>query len=1149
MKPTFHIQRTILVVLTIVHSALFASEPDALQLRLLRDHDLPLRWENVEHHPYWKGGKKPHWSFQNQSHSVTLGDGEQSWIHLPAGSALRIMGVGTHLKPDDVTVSISNGTGLLVRNPLLHSEDGESLLLIPDSSDPCMVCIASNTGREIEMALFVSRTEPLPDPAPYRRTIPIDRRPVSIRSSNQAAGEPFWSLDREVSATVTGPLRIALEARFRYGNSTGQAGQEVRMDTKLDGVPFRTVILKTGFNNRSHMFVNRKPATLGRLERAFLELPAGDHSLTVSSEEPLFVRLLALEDPDYLLPRWNGPRTTLEDLRQAGALSWVTPQTWEEAQRAISQQVPDEAAMTQLAQALSSGSSVSEGALLGFQILKRVADLRPDAPELREQATAFLERHTLYRDMLPVSDATDARDRIRFGYFIPRTLQNLGSRPGEVVVSEPLITIHVSALPGAMFAPVPETDAGTGLEYTLPGSALPGMLRIMIARGSLAHPVTLLLHLDRGTPQRLVVMPRDDRPPDEFTMPVALAALDALAWHRGELDAGTWSGPFQRRFQEGPLLDVAYAEIPLPAHVRHIQIVPEGGSAGSLSLALQHRVSKRPSLSEAGYRSALGRERAQNPDLLSRLIGADRQATDQDGPQPSELAGLLNPLLRQLDASASRFAGRLQPASAESPSGNQPSSTRLDTIAGEAREALETGRFNTAFDLYRQLETTDPQHAPPDAILGQAEALRGLGELFLARLTLSGAYLGHPNPDVRRKAFGRLSELANEQEDPGSAEELFAVDVVRTGNLESARSLVKLLVLRGKMDFALQLGLLLPVEHQPREDLLEAALAEEWWQTFEELLEGLPELKRLVWLGSKELALERVESALQLFERAGSEGETKLRQLQDEIALRRALGGNQQRPSTQVLRNWERWQAARLKSGFWREDLSVVTGYPAAASIYSPDLDLYSDYLHASPRKPLHIEVRGPTRLQFRVRPLHSVKTADPIEDWLILRDEWAERRLPVVANRASESLELTGNPQQRPGTGVETELALGPGKHVFDVALEKTPRWFRSAEWHRRMRWGWFRFSHRKPGISPGTDRCLVKPGPAKSGFQILTGNICCLIAGQSPRRTSSCPLNPRTTRARCDYQPGPMGPNQRFLPLIPKRPSHPSRTTLWNS
>ena len=61
-----------------------------------------------------------------------------------------------------------------------------------------------------------------------------------------------------------------------------------------------------------------------------------------------------------------------------------------------------------------------------------------------------------------------------------------------------------------------------------------------------------------------------------------------------------------------------------------------------------------------------------------------------------------------------------------------------------------------------------------------------------------------------------------------------------------------------------------------------------------------------MWLGSKELALERVESALQLFERAGSEGETKLRQLQDEIALRRALGGNQQRPSTQVLRNWER---------------------------------------------------------------------------------------------------------------------------------------------------------------------------------------------------------------------------------------------------
>ncbi len=1038
MKTTFHIQRTILVILTIVRGALFASEPDALQLRLLRDHDLPLRWENVEHSPYWKGGKKTHWSFKNRLHTVRLGHGEQSWIHLPAWTTLRISGVETDLKPDDVAVSISNGTGLLVRIPLLRSGDGKSLFLLSNSPDPGMVSIESNTGREIELALFVSRTEPLPDLAPYRRTIPIDGSSVRIRSSNQATGERFWSLDREVSETVTGPLRIALETRFRYSNSTGQAGQEVLMDAKLEGAPFQTVILKTGFNNRSRMYVNRKLATLSGLERAFLDIPAGDHVLSLSSHQPLFVRLLALEEPDYLLPRWNGPRTKLEDLRQAGALSGVTPQTWEEAQRAIVQPIPDEATMTQIALALSASSSVSEGALLGFQILKTVADLRPDAPELREQATAFFERHTFYRDMLPASDAPDSRDRIRFGYFIPRTLRNLGSGAGEVVVSEPLMISHIASLPSALFVPVPETGGRIGLEYTLPESAVPSVLRIMIARGSSTNPTTLLLHMDRGTPQRLVVMPHDDRPLDEFRMPVALAALDALAWRHGELDAGTWGGPFQRRFQEGPLLDVAYAEIPLPAHVRRIRIVPEGNHEGRLDLAMQRRVSKRHSLSEAGYRSALRQQNAQSQDLLLHLIGVNRNASAEDGPHSSGLAAFLNPLLRQLNATVNRFVGKLESPTAEPPFRNRTASAPQDTIARAAKEALEAGRFDTAFDRYRKLETADPKHAPPDAILGQAEALRGLGETFLASLTLSGAYLWDPNPAVQRRAFARLTELANEREDAASAEDLFAVDVVRTGNPESARSLVELFVLRGKMDFALQLGLMLPVEHQPREALLEAALAEGWWQTFDELLEGVPEPKRLTWLGSKELESERVETALQLFERAGSEGELKLRQLQDEIALRRALGGNQQRPSTQVLKNWEEWQATKLQSGFWREDLSLATGYPAVASVHSLELDLYSNYLHASPMKPLHIEVRGPTRLQFRVRPLHSGETTDAIDDWLLLRDEWAERRVPVLANRASESLEIVGDHEQRPGTGIETELILGPGKHVFDVAPEK---------------------------------------------------------------------------------------------------------------
>ncbi len=604
-------QRLLFFAICLTPYVVFA-EQDLVEQALQGQYDVPLRWDNVEGSPAWVAGEET--SHESGMHIVHLEPGQFVIVRIPGLERLRVLRPDGLLQPGEVEVALSKGTGLYAFVPVQTSKDGKSVLVSPESSHPMLAKIGRSTKYDsaIDVALFTSRHERLNSIAPYRDTVSLPTDTGSIRRWDQNASVKFWRFkpDTPVSVSVRGPVRYALENRFIFPKTETSLLQHYYVHANLDDQLLRLLEFETSADTTSGFTVGWGQAVMGRLAVGYIDIPEGDHELTLRSSVDLYVRLLEQEDTDYLFTGLNSPDPRAAEVQKGLAQSEpVKPSLFlnrKEIEGIATSANSSTLELERVGMHLARDNSHRGGALVGSMLMLNASKGESANMNLRSSADGLLLRHTFHRNLLPVNKPNIGHGE--YYLFVPNRLREPQGREEPLELVGQLHRNQMGGISEGYFIPVPEVADNSdkdAMRYLLPSRLAPSFLRVSVASGELTRRQNFLVQYDSQPPISMQVEPKAPVDQDEFAPSRGEAVLNSIGDQYGKSEASTLSGPFSAYDRTpGRLIDAASIDLPLPPDVRVIRLMKKGQGEG-LRVALQYRASATSRLSETAYMRAI----------------------------------------------------------------------------------------------------------------------------------------------------------------------------------------------------------------------------------------------------------------------------------------------------------------------------------------------------------------------------------------------------------------------------------------------------------------------------------------------------------------------------------------------------------------
>ena len=456
-----------------------------------------------------------------------------------------------------------------------------------------------------------------------------------------------------------------------------------------------------------------------------------------------------------------------------------------------------------------------------------------------------------------------------------------------------------------------------------------------------------------------------------------------------------------------PLTPVATIEWELPPGVTSLSVRTQDGE---LDVALQWAASTEYFLDD---------------EFLAQHI-AQRLA---DGAHQTQRVSAVRPFLRMLAAAHAQYVANIEQSrpTAQAPVGSMPD-LQAQRAAQLARRESEPAR---AVALWQSaLQVSDPAERA-GALQGLARAMLAAGERFAAERLLRSHWIG-TDPALARAAQEVLVALYVQEKDRAMQVSFYAAVAFKDASAYPVLS--ALLAAEGEDRMAILAGISSPApELSP---LIQSALRAGLWQTFDALVQRLPEQPdRNFWQAQRALAWGRDEEARVLLTTAGSsDWETSMREAQ---TIAGALQGTPQERSAAV-GAWSSWQARHPGPRYWRQEPESLDRHAGSLVLRSVPLNLRSQWWQATEAQPMIFQVVGPARIRIEARPLH--RQADALlGGWLRTRGAGQLWLMPFHQNQPAPGLD-TEAIDVRVGTAVSREIDLPAGLHELRVDAGEVP-------------------------------------------------------------------------------------------------------------
>lgn len=929
-------------------------------------------------------------------------------FYLSAYQHFRLYNPNQQLQAEDIAIYLSNGTGLLARAKVQKSSDGHSLIVSAKSSHPLIVHVSrSNSFTEnIDLAVFVSRQEPINAIAPYRLLKYLSGNTVWLAKTPLQIPQLYWQLNafKQESISVEGPARIMLKNRLKYEQDATQFRQDYRIRYQLGNSPSSWLNFSTEAESRLNIFVNNKNKTLAQEQQAFIEIPAGHHLLQLMSDRNLLLQVLEQSENDYLLPGLNQPLLPMKTVRKQELLS---EHELSKANRS--------------AQVLVRDNNSKSSALIGQQLLKQSAFQNISfSPGLKE-AKKIVGQATFYRNLLPGIKHSHA-DQFN-AYFINRRLEKSEHQQHDVIIAEQHQSAALNRLGNAYFSPITKSPDS----FFLPERKVPTQLRILVDNRK-CQQRKFSVQMDQQPPRLFILQCQNNAiNKKRFIHSSPETALLKLQEVTPESDNITLEPLFSSYRRPRGLITTASYEIDLPEQVQKLKIKCLNNDPCSINLALQIRVAKTNQFSEQSYLAQLhDKSETHLLKLLSDYVNDADKYTDATEDQ---LKNQWMPIKRLLTKLNKTFKSSIP---SKIPVHTLADSSELQNWRNLALQAEKKAQWNDALSHWNRIVESSNGKNRDQAQVAQAIILSNLSETYLAR-SLWQYIILNADPLFAKEAKKQLLTMYRQQQDKAAIQKLATTLYIQQADQQSLGFLLESLIDNEQYRFALLLGLNL--KEPPLEAMLKAAYKLNWWQSYDLFLSRLEAPRKAFWVGLKAQKNHHYATALKSWDEAKLSNWSK--HLREGFLIQQQMSDNSDK--VQIYRRWQQWQKNHPGGFIWDDAARLVKDAAGVDQFYVQDRDLYIKAYRATQQRPLKIRVLGPTKLNFRVRPLHNIPDSQ-LDGILNISDNKKQYRLPFFNNRVSPSLIIIGEENHLSGNLISMEYQVGEGVHEIELFSDHSP-------------------------------------------------------------------------------------------------------------
>ncbi len=1048
--------------LLLLSAILFAFAASERQISFAQDLDetrqrVPVRaqlvWDNVTDTAQVLRGPKPEYSLRCQVDTVKLQPGASIEFLVPAHELVRVVCCdGSRLDNDQIQVWTSNGSGLYRRQNPAFSADGSSLIAAPDQSgiSVAKVIRPAESPCGITVALFTSRRA-IPKLLDYYQCPLLNGgAQVEISDDQGSKSRRYSYLPRGTSRRLRleGPTRLRLETRLKYGQDVEQR-QTFWLHVYIDGELDRVLSFDTLPQRQNRVFVDGCERLVGRREFAYLDVDYGDKVVEIRSSHAAYLRVdgVALDlcrpglNRNFGYPSWeNIPK----------AISYWDAPEFDPTSPALSQSFLDGAEIElrsdqmeliwdpyinqQRIQGLARNNRIPHSGLRGYMWMRAIASLHygdadyGDEIDVVEMAARIRERYTFFRDLLPLR--FDADSQPRRVAFHNRQIRRPNQKRTETIVGQQHIPDAIEWLPETTMIRLP-LGAEAGIDYQLPDSLGNSLIRLAVDQTHLSRPARLLVQFDDRPPIEVNVMPKDVIEPLRFVPGRPEAALSALASVHSQYDSGTAGGPFAIWNTPVPVVRAATAEFLKPANAQRMRVTMIACGDPEVHLGVQYLDARKVQLSETAYRYLISVTENENSDPLALRFANQ------------ELSNNSLPVQRLLQSHHAAFAASVQRSSQVDVPSDTWDTDKLRELRASSQQFLQARQWPEAVDALTKIINHSVGQVRREAVLARAETLMLGGEEFLANRELRGWLRYSEDPELSFAALHRL--IAMDADNDLMREQYAAFAHLENQDIQLEYELARQFMRNGRYRFALLLLSSLAANDENRELLLRCSYQLGWWQLFDATIRRTPDPQvSSFWMGLKELRLGQYRHAEKLLRNGGQEGAAWLRHWQSGDRIFQQLTNPNSSVRLQAIAEWENWQAEHPGPRKWVEELSAVKSSTAAINVYSRNRDLRARYFTAEPNSPGEFHIHGPVRVKIETRPIHQSDVGQPIIDWLQLTSNDEIQRIPISKNYPSETLQIEGDPNRRPGALVTAEIDLPAGLNRVRLFAAKSQLGFR---------------------------------------------------------------------------------------------------------
>jgi len=969
---------------------------DAFHYHLTEKMALDVRWENVKD-PEFIYGTMPAWSLDTGLHTFRLEPGQKTYIRLPAHEQMQFLWLDKNREVSDFTVSISYGSRLFCHLPLQKSIDNQRLLLIPNLDFPSLVCIQNtSTKRKINaVAAFISRSETMPNFAPYRKNVDIHAPQIELYENYQKQKSTFYKMRPQLPIFIKtqSPGRFQIKIRYCYEKQTRQDNQTFRIWSHFDHQPKQLNIFETKPETLNPVFFNGTFQLTGRVETFYVELPKGNHTLVLRSDSNLLIRVVKQERPDYLFKSRNAPERYTLDYRDQKSYAAIDKLPTKGNPFKTASTIP----VLQLepyAISLCRNNTIQSAGLTAAMLMENAFDLYNKYPELRRQANKIYDHHTFYRNVLP--SIKQSRSYQKHLTFFSKQIADKENGKNPLFVFDQLMQNKINKLPTAFFNRI---SKGQKIQYQVPDHATPGFLRIIV-------PAPFQ--------QNSFFVKPGEKAPFLFTTRAASHIPDLDDQLKAEeLYMGLMNISKNKPVKiYGDILDMPgncvmaeVFELYLPANVKTIMVWLEKSLSNDMDIALQYRASKKFKWSANEYlkmKPFIRMDQVRNNLLHSLSIFVHRK--EKLYPEEKELIQTLNPLYRFLHSRSNRFATSVSSKFKQNNSANNP--------------------LKNAKKIFQQIKLFQTSH-----------------DDYAAHELLKALLVYHPETSIQITAFEKLKGIYEKKQNNQSLISLFAYAASKNLFSGLLPQMLPLLLAEGYTEFAHLLSLILETTPESIPSILTALFDQNQDEIIFEVMDNLSDIKeKNFWHMQMQLKNGHYQVAQELLFNHHPEDYPKnyFEHIQQGFRIKDQLLALDQTTRLNGILEWEQWQLSHPGPECWKNANAHVVDYDGARTIYSPDLDLYGQVYVATEKKPMTIQIMGPAELRLEIRPVHSMDQSTLLNGWVLLQINDEIEMVPVYRNTKTSNIEIVGHPNEHPGNKVIKIFKIQGGLH--QIRISPTP-------------------------------------------------------------------------------------------------------------